>query len=121
MVIPVMDHIDKHLATAALSDDYPLALKAALAIGKKTLNRYYKKTDDAEVYRIVMGIFLYSVFIFIRLINYIISAQFFTLNTSSSTSRTPDGARHGLIQPEALSLRSTSGLTHRGTSSQTMK
>jgi hypothetical protein len=31
-----MDHIDKHLATAAINNQYPLAIKAALAIGKKT-------------------------------------------------------------------------------------
>lgn len=59
MVIPVMDHIDDHLATAAINDDYPHALKAALAISKKTLNRYYNKTDDSEVYRIAMGISFY--------------------------------------------------------------
>ena len=41
MVIPAMDHIDEHLATAALSAAYPKAIKAVLAIGKKTLNRYY--------------------------------------------------------------------------------
>jgi hypothetical protein len=57
MVIPIMDHIDKHLATFATNDDYPLALKAALAMGKKTLNRYYDKTDHSEVYRIAMGKF----------------------------------------------------------------
>jgi hypothetical protein len=51
-----MDHIDKHLATSAINDDYPLALKAALAIGKKTLNKYYEKTDHSEVYRIAMSI-----------------------------------------------------------------
>lgn len=51
-----MDHIDKHLATSAINDDYPLALKAALAIGKKTLNKYYEKTDQSDVYRIAMGI-----------------------------------------------------------------
>jgi hypothetical protein len=51
-----MDHIDKHLATSAIDDNYPLALKAALAIGKKTLNKYYEKTDLSEVYRIAMGI-----------------------------------------------------------------
>ena len=39
-VIPAMDHIDKHLATAALDSTYPISIKAALAIGKKTLNRY---------------------------------------------------------------------------------
>ena len=56
MVIPVMDHIDDHLSSAAINDDYPLALKAALTISKKTLNRYYNKTDDSEVYHIAMGI-----------------------------------------------------------------
>jgi hypothetical protein len=50
-----MDHIDEHLATAAIDHKYPLAIKAALAIGKKTLNRYYDKTDHSEVFRIAMG------------------------------------------------------------------
>jgi hypothetical protein len=50
-----MDHIDQHLATAATKPGYSHALKAALAIGKKTLNRYYDKTDQSEVYRITMG------------------------------------------------------------------
>lgn len=58
MVIPIMDHIDKHLATSATDDGYPLALKAALAMGKKTLNRYYAKTDHSEAYRISMGKFI---------------------------------------------------------------
>jgi hypothetical protein len=50
-----MDHIDEHLATAATSGKYCLAVKAALAIGKRTLNRYYDKTDHSEVFRIAMG------------------------------------------------------------------
>jgi hypothetical protein len=50
-----MDHIDAHLTTAALDPDCPLAVKAALAVGKTTLNRYYNKTDYSEVYRIAMG------------------------------------------------------------------
>ena len=56
-MIPAMDHIDEHLATAALSADYPMAIKAALAIGKATLNRYYNKTDQSEIFRIAMGKF----------------------------------------------------------------
>jgi hypothetical protein len=52
-----MDHIDEHLATAALSADYPKAIKAVLAIGKRTLNRYYNKTDHSETFRIAMGMF----------------------------------------------------------------
>ena len=51
-----MDHIDEHLATAAINNRYPLAIKAAIAIGKKTLNRYYDKTDHSEVFRIAMSI-----------------------------------------------------------------
>ena len=50
-----MDHIDQHLATAATSNTYNPAIKAALAIGKKTINRYYSRTDESEVYRIAMS------------------------------------------------------------------
>jgi hypothetical protein len=60
-----MDHIDAHLATAAIENNYPLAIKASLAIGKKTLNRYYDKTDQSEVFRIAMSmnsLFLFSFF-----------------------------------------------------------
>ena len=59
---PLPGQIDTHqrspqvrLATAALEADYPTAIKAALAIGKKTLNRYYNKTDHSEIFRIAMG------------------------------------------------------------------
>jgi hypothetical protein len=54
-IIPAMDHIDEHLATAAIDIKLPLAIKAALTIGKKTLNRYYDKTDHSEIFRIAMG------------------------------------------------------------------
>ena len=54
-VIPAMDHLDEHLANAALNVNYPTSIKAAIAIGKKTLNRYYDKTDHSEVFRIAMG------------------------------------------------------------------
>ena len=54
-VIPAMDHIDEHLATAALEADYPTAIKAALAVG---FNKYYNKTDHSEIFWIVMGTIL---------------------------------------------------------------
>jgi hypothetical protein len=63
-VIPAMDHIDEHLATAATNRTYPLAIKAAIAIGKKTLNRYYNQTDHSEIYRIAMGTCLYYCIIY---------------------------------------------------------
>ncbi|KAF8152405.1 hypothetical protein B0H34DRAFT_755232 [Crassisporium funariophilum] len=53
-VIPAMDHIDAHIATVAQDMDLPVSIRAALAIGKKTLNRYYNKTDHLEVYSIAM-------------------------------------------------------------------
>ena len=38
-----------------------MAIRAALAIGKSAMNRYYNKTDQSEVYRIAMGlVFNYS-------------------------------------------------------------
>jgi len=54
-VIPAMDHIDEYLATASQDPSYSEAIRAALALGKRTLNRYYDKTDHSEVYRIAMG------------------------------------------------------------------
>ena len=54
-VIPAMDHIDEYLATASQNPTYSEAIRAALALGKRTLNRYYDKTDHSEVYRIAMG------------------------------------------------------------------
>jgi hypothetical protein len=50
-----MDHIDEFLATACQNIKYSEAIRAALALGKQTLNRYYDKTDQSEVYRIAMG------------------------------------------------------------------
>ncbi|KAG5649124.1 hypothetical protein H0H81_006120, partial [Sphagnurus paluster] len=54
-VIPAMDHIDEVLATNALDNaKFSRPLQAALAMGKNTLNRYYSKTDDSDIYRVVM-------------------------------------------------------------------
>ncbi|KIK04055.1 hypothetical protein K443DRAFT_93909 [Laccaria amethystina LaAM-08-1] len=53
-VIPVMNHIDEHLATTAENSHYSVALHSALAIGKQTLNKYYNKTNYSEVYQITM-------------------------------------------------------------------
>lgn len=55
-----MDHLDSYLATAACNPTCSVALKAALAMGKKTLNRYYNKTNHSEPYIIAMGWFLSS-------------------------------------------------------------
>ena len=51
----MMDRIDEHLATSADNMRYSTAIRTALAIGKRRLNRYYNKTDHSEVCRIAMG------------------------------------------------------------------
>ena len=45
-----MDHLDEDLASAALSPKYDASIRAALSIGKKTLNYYYDQTDHSELY-----------------------------------------------------------------------
>ena len=55
MVIPVMDVIDEKLTTDSLKNTYKPSIRAALNLGKATLNRYYNKTDASESYRIAMG------------------------------------------------------------------
>ena len=50
-----MDHINKYLETACQNIKLSKAIRAALALGKQTLNRYYDKTDQSDVYRIAMG------------------------------------------------------------------
>jgi len=51
-----MDHIDMVFTNAIKpnSDTHP-AICYALLLAKKTLNKYYSLTDEAEVYRIAMG------------------------------------------------------------------
>jgi hypothetical protein len=56
-----MDHIDSKLATDARNNKYPLSIKAALTIGKKTLNQYYDKTDHSEIFRIAMGMYFVTI------------------------------------------------------------
>src|ERR1700675_1265472 len=47
-VIPVMDHIDRVLATISDSCQFSLSIRVALVISKNTINRYYNKTDQLE-------------------------------------------------------------------------
>ncbi len=57
-VIPAMDYLDRELATNMLNDDkYQPAIRAALGMAKRTVNRYYNKTDYSEVYRIAMSVY----------------------------------------------------------------
>ena len=56
MVIPEMDHIDKVLTTSSDSPrQFSLTIHTALAIGKKAMNWYYKKTNYSNVYQIAIS------------------------------------------------------------------
>lgn len=50
-----MDVIDEALATKSTDRTLGLPIRAAVRIGKLTLNRYYGLTDASDVYRIAMG------------------------------------------------------------------
>jgi len=104
-----MDHIDAHLATATQDLSYPLSIRAALAIGKKTLNRYYNKTDHSEVYRIAMGMFPSSL-----IIPYANSHQVLVLHPCHKLKyfRTTGGKRNGLKLHTPLFVKSSTELTH---------
>jgi hypothetical protein len=55
-VIPAMNIIDHMLAmTSDSSYDFCIAICITLAIGNKTMNKYYNKIDSSEVYHIAMG------------------------------------------------------------------
>ena len=59
-VIPAMDVIDGMFAMMMEAPDmFCLVICTALAIGSKTLNKNYNKTDNSEVYHISMGAFLF--------------------------------------------------------------
>ena len=64
-----MDLINTHLATAALNPKYERSIQAALAIGKKLLNKYYDMSDHSELYRIAMGMSIHHWNPFLPLIN----------------------------------------------------
>lgn len=52
-----MDIISDRLTAKANDPSLSPAIRAAIGLAKKTLNRYYSRTDDAETYRIAMSKF----------------------------------------------------------------
>ena len=57
-----MDRMHAELVAACKNENYSIAIRAALEIGKNLLNKYYSITDDSEIYRIAIStsIFLYN-------------------------------------------------------------
>ena len=55
-VIPTMDRIDALLSDTTVEPLSP-SVKHALTFARKSINKYYSKTDLSNVYRITMGMF----------------------------------------------------------------
>jgi hypothetical protein len=56
MVIPAMDYIDEVFTTGMLAEEaFDPAIRAAVGLAKKTLNKYYSLTDSSRVYRVAMS------------------------------------------------------------------
>lgn len=54
-----MDFIDRVLTAASKSSSgFSLAIRAALSLGKRTLDKYHNKAAESDIYRIAMGMFL---------------------------------------------------------------
>ena len=58
MVLPTIDYIDETFTNNMLQKQtVDPAIRAAIKLAKKTLNRYYRLTDLSVLYRIAMGLF----------------------------------------------------------------
>ncbi|KAF8657111.1 hypothetical protein AX14_007931, partial [Amanita brunnescens Koide BX004] len=53
-VIPAMDHIEDTFRKFSNNKEYDPAIRSAVDLAQRTLNRYYSLTDASEVYRIAM-------------------------------------------------------------------
>ncbi|KAI4293593.1 hypothetical protein K525DRAFT_178483, partial [Schizophyllum commune Loenen D] len=53
-VIVAMDKLDESLASLGVNSAFEPAVRAAASLAKRTLNRYYSMTDEADAYRISM-------------------------------------------------------------------
>lgn len=53
-VIPAYDAMDAVLEADAANTKYPDSIRVALALARRTLNRYYARTDLSDIYRVAM-------------------------------------------------------------------
>ena len=55
-MIPAMDKLDHHLSSKSQQDLDP-AIVAAMQLARNKMDRYWKITDNSNVYRIAMGMY----------------------------------------------------------------
>lgn len=89
-VIPVMDAFDEHLTTYSRDLKFLPSIRAAAGLAKKTLNRYYGRTDDSNAYRIAMGEPGHTLMLLTSDV-----LQFCTRATNCSISKTRNGKTTG--------------------------
>lgn len=100
-----MDMVDETLTSKASDRTLTLSIRAAVSLGKKTLNRYYELTDSSDVYRIAMGtsqMVNYSIFYQTNLLY-----QCYTLVINSNTSNPQGGRRNGFARPRTWCEKSS--------------
>lgn len=114
MVIPAMDFIDSSFTDNIHTQDVHVspAIRAALRLAKKTLNRYYTLTDASNVYRIAMGMFLSRSFTVDQPTN-TEQLQFYIPATRWTIFKTLDGNQHGFQQrASSFATRSTNHMQY---------
>ncbi len=105
-VIPAMDLIDQQLATKHLQTaKYDFAIRTAMGLAKKTLNKYYELTDASKAYRIAMGMSCLIISVFHPLMHAVL--QCFIRVTRRPTLRRSGGSQSGLTSPRTSSTRSS--------------
>ena len=50
-----MDFLDEELNNIALDSAYHYSIRTAVSLAKRTLNKYYARTDLSDLYRIAMS------------------------------------------------------------------
>lgn len=53
-----MDNMDYTLSKMAANPKYKKSICVAVELARRTLNRYYSKTDLSKAYRIAMGTYI---------------------------------------------------------------
>jgi hypothetical protein len=109
IVVPAMDYIYKRFVTDAANSSYEPAIRAALGVTKKTLNRYNNMTDDSEVYRVAMGMLRLTSRLSSR---NLLLKQFYIHVTNSHISSQLNGNRSGSNMQRRSFARSTTARMH---------
>lgn len=54
-VIPAMDKLDSHMNNVEMKEEFQPAIRAAIKLARKKMDRYWNLTDDSNMYHIATG------------------------------------------------------------------